>query len=161
MRDQLDKWLPRDELQEELRDLLSLAVVGDHIRWVVIGEGAAELAEWLAGATSRWRASADQVATHMVSMGVAPDGRLRSLAKDIPIHWIPDGWIRHDEALRLLVGRLGILAGWARYRQSQAIEPDTVRLFDAVATGLERHADAGKRLMRPHRAGSLSGGAGP
>ncbi len=32
------------ELQQELRDLLCLAVAGDLIRWVLAGEGTAELA---------------------------------------------------------------------------------------------------------------------
>lgn len=49
---QLDQRLDPDDLQGQLRDLLSLAGVGDHVRSVVTGEGAAELAEWLAGASS-------------------------------------------------------------------------------------------------------------
>jgi hypothetical protein len=32
--------LATEELQEELRDLLGLAVVGDQVRWVVVGDEA-------------------------------------------------------------------------------------------------------------------------
>jgi hypothetical protein len=32
-----------DQLQEELRDLLSLAVVSDHARWVLVGD---EVSGW-------------------------------------------------------------------------------------------------------------------
>jgi starvation-inducible DNA-binding protein len=149
MNGQLDARLDPDDLQGELRDLLSLAVVGDHVRWVVTGEGAAELAEWLAGATSQWRAWADQLAKHLVALGVAPDARLRSVAKDIPVHWVPEGWLRPHDAAQLVVERLGSLAGWARYRQSQALDPETVRLLDTISSGLEAHAQEGRRMIPP------------
>jgi starvation-inducible DNA-binding protein len=144
----LDHRLDPDGLQDELRDLLSLAVAGDHVRWVVTGDGAAELAEWLAGTTSQWRAWADQLAKHLVTLGVSPDARLRSLAKDIPVHWVPEGWLRPDDAARLVVERLVSLAGWARYRHSQALNPETARLLDTVSSGLEAHAHDGHRIMR-------------
>jgi hypothetical protein len=73
-----------DELQRQLRDLLCLAVVGDHVRWVVTGEGSAELADWLAGATGAWRAWADQVAKQLAASGVAPDGRVRCWRRTFP-----------------------------------------------------------------------------
>jgi starvation-inducible DNA-binding protein len=154
---ELDQRLDPDDLQGELRDLLSLAVVGDHVRWVVTGEGAAELAEWLASATLQWRAWADDLARHLVTLGVAPDARVRSVAKDIPMHWVPEGWLRPDDAARLVVDRLGSLAGWARYRHSQALNPETVRLLDTVSSGLETHARealriVGARTTRPDEA---------
>jgi starvation-inducible DNA-binding protein len=149
MTQQLDQQLDPDDLQGELRDLLSLAVAGDHVRWVVTGEGAADFAEWLAGATSQWRVWADQLAKHLVTLGVAPDARVRSVAKDIPTHWVPEGWLRRNDAARLVVERLGSLAGWARYRQSQALKPETVRLLDTVSAGLEAHAQEGRRMIPP------------
>jgi starvation-inducible DNA-binding protein len=138
-----------DDLQGELRDLLSLAVAGDHLRWVVTGEGAAEFAGWLAGATSQWRGWADQLAKQLATLGVAPDARLRSVAKDIPVHWVPEGWLRTNDAARLVVDRLGSLAGWARYRHSQALNPDTGRLLETVSLGLAAHAHEGRRMIRP------------
>jgi starvation-inducible DNA-binding protein len=125
------------ELQRELRDLLCLAVVGDHIRWVLVEEDG-ELAEWLADAVPEWRALADQVAKRLVALGVPPDGRVRALAKDIPLNWVPDGWLRRDEAERLLADRLHVVAAWARVRRSQAPDPDTARLLDVVSASLER-----------------------
>jgi starvation-inducible DNA-binding protein len=156
MTDQLHKSLPRDGLQEQLLDLLSLAIVADHVRWVVTGEQASELGEWLAGAASHCRAWADQVAEHMVSRGVAPDGRVRSVARDIPLHWVPDGWLPHDEAVRLVVYRLGGLAGWARYRQSRAADPDTAHLLETVSSGLEAYLDEGRRMLAPDSSGTVA-----
>ena len=125
-------------LQDELRDLLSLAVAGDHVRWVLVDDGAAELADWLAEAVPQWREVADRVAKHLATLGVAPDGRLRSLATDIPVHWVPDGWLHADEARRLVADRLASLAEWAGYRRSQATDPEIAQLLDAVSSSLER-----------------------
>ena len=142
MSEHSDRGLADEELQEELRDLLDLAVVGDHLRWVVVGDEAGELADWLADAVSQWRALADRVSQHLVRLGVAPDGRVRSLAKDIPLHWVPEGWLRPDEARRLVAYRLRTLGEWACYRQSQATDPNTVQLLDAVCSSLEAQARA-------------------
>jgi starvation-inducible DNA-binding protein len=131
-----------DELQRELRDLLCLAVVGDHVRWVVTGNDGAELADWLADAVPRWRGLADRVAKHLTTLGVPPDGRVRSLAKDIPLNWVPGGWLGADEARRLLTGRLHIVAAWTRQRRSQTVDRDTAKLLDAVGAGLERSSVA-------------------
>jgi starvation-inducible DNA-binding protein len=124
------------ELQRELRDLLCLAVAGDHVRWVVVGDDG-ELAAWLADAVPEWRALADQVAKRLASMGAPPDGRLRSLAEDIPVNWVPDGWLSPVEGRRLLTTRLRTLALWARQRGEQASDPESACLLDAVSAGLE------------------------
>jgi starvation-inducible DNA-binding protein len=137
-----DQQLAADELQAELRDLLCLAVAGDHLRWVITGDDAAELGDWLTGAVPKWRALADQVAKHLVTLGVAPDGRVRSLAKDIPLNWVPDGWLRSDEARRLVEYRLRSAAGWAQHRRLHAADAETVRLFEGVCESLQAQARA-------------------
>lgn len=126
-----------DELQQELRDLLCLAVAGDHTRWVLSGEGTAELTGWLGEAIAEWRAWAEIVARHLAARGVAPDGRVLSLAKDLPWNWIPPGWLSPDETRKLLTSRLTKACERARYRLSQAAEPSTQRLLDTVCAGME------------------------
>ncbi len=130
------------EIQGQLRDLLCLAVVGDHVRWVLTGDESEELADWLAEATAEWRSWADQVAKRLVALGVAPDGRVRSLAKDIPLQWVPDGWLGCDEARRVVADRLGTIAEWSTYRRSQATAPETVELFESLCEGLDSQARA-------------------
>ena len=142
-----EQGLAKDELQEELRDLLDLAVVGDHLRWVLVGDGAGDLADWLANAVPQWRALAEQVSRHLVSLGVAPDGRVRSLAKDIPLHWVPEGWLHPDEARRLIAFRLRVVGGWACYRRSQATNTETVDLLAAVCSGLEAQARSSELML--------------
>lgn len=125
-----------DGLQDQLRDLLVLTVVGDHVRWVLTGDDAEELRLWLRDAVPRWRSWADQVATRLVALGVPPDGRVRSLARDIPLNWVPDGWLSSEQARRLVDQRVRSAAGRARHRCSQATDTDTVQLLDAICTGL-------------------------
>jgi len=158
-----DQGATTDELQQELRDLLCLAVVGDHVRWVVTGDEAAELSDWLADGVVQWRVWADQVARHLVKLGVPPDGRVRSLAEDIPLNWVPDGWLRADEARGLVADRLRTVAGWARHRRSQAADPDVAELLDAVCEGLEAQvrvleAAAGVDRRGPHSAKTNAAG---
>jgi hypothetical protein len=134
MSPQRERWIDENALQHELRDLICLAVVGDHVRWVLTDDD--ELRDWLVEAAAQWRRWAEQVATGLVASRVAPDGRVRSLAKDIPVNWVPDGWLSGGAARPLLAERLARVAGWARYWHSQAKGADA-ELLGTVAAGLE------------------------
>lgn len=128
------------ELQRELGDLLRLAVVCDHVRWVVLGsEESAELGDWLREAAAQCREWADRVARYLVAAGVAPDGRVRSLAKGIPWSWVPPGWLSPDRAHRLVADRLATGCEWARYRRMQATSPGAGQLLDGVSAALEAY----------------------
>jgi hypothetical protein len=128
-----DRRAEESELQGQLRDLISLAVFGDHVRWVTDDD---ELADWLAQAAGEWRSWANRVASQLIASGVAPDGRVRSLARDISLNWVPGGWLAGDQARRLVAERLAVVAGWASFRHSQADAAD-LQLFGFVSTGLE------------------------
>jgi hypothetical protein len=140
-----------DELQRQLRDLLCLAVVGDHVRWVLTDDRDGELADWLAAAGGTWRDWADQVASELAASGVAPDGRVRSLAKDLPLNWVPDGWLGAAAAHRLLLERLLTVSDWAHERRSHS-SGARAEVLDAICTGLDMQLQ-GLRDM----AGSFAG----
>lgn len=131
-------------LQEQLRDLAALAVVADHVRWVLRGPGAPALARWLATAAGTWRAEADAVARAMAESGIAPDGRVRSLARDIPWNWVPDGWLEADAARRLMGDRLRRLVDWTRSRLAEdaglAHGPLLERILARLEAGLAEMA---------------------
>jgi starvation-inducible DNA-binding protein len=132
-----DREAREDELQGQLRDLLCLAVVGDHLRWVVRGDEAADLADWLASSIVEWRELAGQTAAQLVASGVAPDGRIRSLAKDIPVNWVPDGWLDAEDARELIEHRLHVVTEWAYARRSQTTDVDRAALLDVVCSILD------------------------
>ena len=144
------------EIQGELRDLLCLVVIGDHLRWVLAGDETAELDAWLADATARWRGWADQVARHLASRGVPPDGRPRSLAEDTSFSWVPGGWLSPVEARRLLADRLSTVAEWSAYRRSQATDPETRALLDTLCSGLETQTRARARWRSSSQLASSS-----
>jgi hypothetical protein len=140
-----DRRAEENKLQRQLRDLICLAVVGDHVRWVVTDDD--ELSDWLAQAAGEWRRWADRVAKQLTASGVAPDGRVRSLAKDISLNWVPDGWLSAEQARRLVAERLAVVAGWARSRHSQADGAD-VELLEFVSEGLEAQLRARRDIER-------------
>jgi len=125
------------ELQKEFRGLLCLAVVGDHVRWVVTGDDSAAFAGWLSDAAGKWREWADQVAKELIVIGVPPDGRVRALAEDLPFNWVPDGWLPIDDARQLVSSRLARVAGWARQRRALTTDAPLMHLLDAVGSGLD------------------------
>ncbi len=137
----VDRRRGEDELQRELRDLLCLAVFGDHIRWVLTGDGAAELAGWLDAAIAEWRTWADQAAKQLAASGVPPDGRVRSLAKDIPLNWVPDGWLAAGDGRRLVANRLETVADSARVRRSQTMG-GSAEVLDVICSGLQTQLQA-------------------
>jgi hypothetical protein len=95
-----------------------------------------ELGDWLGEAAGEWRRWAEQVAARLVASDVPPDGRVRSLVKDIPLNWVPEGWLSGTDARRLIAERLALVAEWARSRHSRAKGADA-ELLDLVAAGLE------------------------
>lgn len=139
------------DLQLELRDLVSLAVVGDHLRWVLRGDDAEELVDWLSAAGAQWRAWADQVARHLAAAGVAPDARVRSLAKDIPVHYVPSGWLEAGEGRRLVDDRLSSVARWACDRRAQATGA-SAELLDVICSGLQAQLQERRDVDPAHAA---------
>jgi hypothetical protein len=63
---------------------------------------------------------------------------VRSLAKDIPLNWVPAGLLEPDDARRLVDHRLHSVAGRAPYRLSQATDSKTRQLLGAICAGLEQ-----------------------
>jgi quercetin dioxygenase-like cupin family protein len=133
------RWIDEDALQHQLRDLLCLSTVADHVRWVVVDDP--ELRAWLAAAAAEWRGWAEQAAEQLALSEIAPDGRVRSLAKDIPENWVPDGWLSSEAARCLIAERLQRAVDSTRYRLSQA-EPNDLELLGCVTTGLEGQLSA-------------------
>jgi hypothetical protein len=90
----------------------------------------------------------------LVASDVAPDGRVRSLAKDIPLNWVPEGWLSRSDARHLIVARLTLVADWARHRHSQA-KGAQAELLDRVASGLEAQLRARRKAERAATPGDV------
>ena len=136
MNDRSARVIDPQGLQEVLRDLLRLAVVGDHVRWVVVGEGRSEFANWLREAVPQWRDWAEQLAAHMTRLDIAPDGRVKTLARDITRQWVPAGWLTTAEARGLLAPRVDELIKWVEARRLMVTGGDDTSSLAELESGL-------------------------
>jgi hypothetical protein len=57
---------------------------------------------------------------------------------DIPLNWVPDGWLPAGAAKQLLAERLHVVASFAEQRRAQASDAATGRLFEVVRVGVAR-----------------------
>jgi hypothetical protein len=123
-------------LQEVFRDLIRLAVVGDHVRWVVIGEGSAELAKWLRETVPQWRDWAEELAGYMTKLEIAPDGRVKTLARDVTRQWVPAGWLTTADARNLMAPRVDELIKWVQVQRSMTTGGDDRNYLAEIESGL-------------------------
>jgi starvation-inducible DNA-binding protein len=123
-------------LQEELRDLRSLVVHADHLRWVTRGAAAKDLDALVYRFSEDWRRWSESIASCLVKLGVPPDGRVSSLTDGSYRAWLPDDWVETSEADRWILGELGVLAEWAHVRKEAAEPLEVVQLFEDIETGV-------------------------
>ena len=132
-----------DDLQEELRDLLCLAVVGDHVRWVLNGE-------------RRYGIRAVRLVDAGLTMaGMGRPGRTAANNAGCPSRWSgaltgkgcsnelgPRRMAPTQRGQRLMGDRVNKLAGWALDRRSRTADPETLQLLSVPSSGLETQAAA-------------------
>jgi hypothetical protein len=123
-------------LQEELRDLRSLVVQADHLRWVTRGSAAEDFDALVYRFSEDWRRWSESIASCLVNLGVPPDGRVSSLTDGSYRAWLPDDWVETSEAVRWTLRELGILAEWAHARKDAAEPLEVVQLFEDIETGV-------------------------
>lgn len=110
------------------------------------GDDTTAVAAWLAAATLDWRASANVVARRIADNGTAPDARVRALARDIPLNWVPDGWLSAAEAAHLMRDRLATVTAWAEARRSDSTVRKDQQLLGDLHTNLEAQLEALSRF---------------
>jgi starvation-inducible DNA-binding protein len=87
------------------------------------------------------RVHTDTVAERAAALGVSPDGRSGTVARSSGIDTVPDGWIKDEDAVRILVTALGSVTSRMRERIEDTEKPDPVSqgiLIDLTAD-LEKH----------------------
>lgn len=127
---------PATLLQEELRDLRSLVVHADHLRWVTRGAEGSGFDEIVYRFAEDWRRWSECVARTLLGLDVSPDGRVSSLTDGSYRAWLPVGWVESPVAEQWIRRELKVLAEWAHVRKEQAAKADVVELFEAIETGV-------------------------
>ncbi|MGW2332074.1 Dps family protein [Streptomyces sp. NPDC001700] len=130
-----------DALQGALVDLVDLALVGKQIHWTVIGPRFRTVHFQLDDVVSTARTHADTVAERASALGIAPDGRAETVAKQSAVGNVKEGWTQDADAVRTLVDALGSVISRMRERIAATDEPDPVTqdILIGLTRDLEKH----------------------
>ncbi|MBK3558547.1 DNA starvation/stationary phase protection protein [Streptomyces sp. MBT56] len=129
-------------LQGTLVDLVDLSLVAKQVHWNVVGPRFRSVHLQLDDVVATARQHSDTVAERASAVGVNPDGRAATVAKETAIASVPEGWIKDTDAVKILVDGLGVVIGRMRQRIEATDEPDPVTqdLLIALTAELEKHA---------------------
>jgi starvation-inducible DNA-binding protein len=120
----------RDEtgrvLQEALVDLIDLSLVAKQAHWNVVGRNFRSVHLQLDELVAAAREYTDQVAERASAIGVSPDGRAATVAKDSGVPDFATGW-RDDEAVaQAITATLGEVVQRMRARIRTTDDTDLV-----------------------------------
>lgn len=104
------------ELQDTLVELVDLALQGKQAHWNLYGTGFKSLHEQLDELTDDVRSAMDDVAERAVAIGYPPDGRATTVAKGSPLPDFPEGPVRDEQVITMMVDRLNMHADRLRER---------------------------------------------
>lgn len=115
-----------EQLQGLLVDLTDLSLQGKQAHWNVRGAGFRELHLQLDELVDTARKHADVMAERCLALGVAADGRLRTLASDTHLDPFPEGRIDGRSVIDLIVNRLETISEAGRRQLIRLGEIDPV-----------------------------------
>jgi starvation-inducible DNA-binding protein len=93
-------------LQQTLTDLYDLAIIGKHLHWNMAGPRFLSIHPHMDVVVKMCRKHYDTVAERSAGMGIAPDGRVQTIARDTPFPEMPLGFISTADAARLMADAL-------------------------------------------------------
>ena len=113
-------------LQNELIDLIDLALLGKHLHWNLTGPDFQELHEHLDELVSEWQERSDATAERGRALGVVPDGQSRTVGAQSRLAEVAPGEIRTDAVIATLLEALDETVTRSRERMEQSAEYDAV-----------------------------------
>ena len=128
------------ELQATLVELIDLSLQGKQAHWNVVGPSFRPVHEFLDALVDEYREWYDMVAERLTAIGVAPDGRVATLAATTPLASLPSGSIPDRIVLSGFDERVGLVADSIRTRAAQVGEEDlaTQDLLIEILRGLDK-----------------------
>ncbi|GAB7105979.1 Dps family protein [Streptomyces phaeofaciens] len=129
-----------DALQSTLVDLLGLSLIGKQAHWNVVGPRFRSVHLQLDELVAAARGYADTVAERAAALGLPPDGRPETIASAFTLPGPKDGWLRDEEAVRVIAETLGTAIARLRERIAATEEPDPVTqdLLIGITAELEK-----------------------
>ncbi|MHC3467703.1 Dps family protein [Streptomyces sp. 7R007] len=127
-------------LQDTLVDLLGLSLTGKQAHWSIVGRRFRSIHLQLDEVVSAARSFSDTVAERSAALGVPPDGRPETVAKDFTLPDPPHGWLRDSDVVQLMVDSLEAAIGRLRERieATETADPVTQDLLIAITAELEK-----------------------
>lgn len=129
-----------DLLQDALVDLVDLSLAGKQAHWTVTGPRFRTLHLQLDEVVNAARGFADLIAERAAAIGVAPDARATTVAKDTGLPQPAEGWQRDDAVVSHFIEAYGTLIARMRKRieRAGALDPVTQDLLIQITADLEK-----------------------
>ncbi|MGX1884508.1 Dps family protein [Streptomyces sp. NPDC055287] len=129
-----------EALQGTLVDLLGLSLLAKQAHWTIVGPRFRSIHLQLDEVVSFARSYADVVAERSSAIGVAPDGRVETVAKTSELPTPVDGWTQDSDVVALIVETLGTIGARMRERIEATDKPDPVTqdIFIGLTAELEK-----------------------
>jgi starvation-inducible DNA-binding protein len=129
-----------EDLQATLVDLIDLALQAKQAHWNVAGGNFRSVHLQLDEMMTEYRAWSDVVAERVVAIGVAADGRARTVADSSVLPGFPDGTVGDHTVVELFVERLEATAGAFRERMERLGDTDPVSqdVLIEILAGIEK-----------------------
>jgi starvation-inducible DNA-binding protein len=129
-----------EALQGALVDLTDLSLLAKQAHWNLTGRNFRALHLQLDDVVNLARDQMDIVAERAIAIGVNPDGRAATIARDSQITQLRAGYITDEEVVAAFTGILGAMGERFRERISSVAETDPVteNLFQDTSHELEK-----------------------
>ncbi|WP_459549602.1 Dps family protein [Nocardia sp. X0981] len=138
--DQEAQRITGDALRATVVDLIDLSLIAKQAHWNVLGTNFRSVHLALDELVSAAREFTDAAAERATAIGVSPDGRAATVAKEAAGLEFPDGWQQDTDVISAIVQNLDTVIGRLRERIELTEKPDAVTqdLFIEIAGRLEQ-----------------------
>lgn len=136
-----DKKVTGAALNTALVDLIDLGLVAKQAHWNLVGKAFRSIHLQLDEVVDQTRLFADDIAERAVTIGVAPDGRAATVARESAVAEHPAGWIQDTDVVAYFVEALGVVIGRMREGIAATEKADVVSqdMLIGVTAALEKH----------------------
>lgn len=127
-------------LQSTVVDLIDLSLIAKQAHWNVVGQNFRSVHLALDELVTAAREFTDQAAERAAAIGVSPDGRAATVAKDSGTKGFDEGWTKDTEVTAAVVGNLAAVIERLRERigVTESADPVTQDLLIAITARLEQ-----------------------
>lgn len=128
------------ELQAELVELIDLSLKTKQAHWNVVGPNFRPVHLQLDEIVADLRTWSDTVAERLSTIGIYPDGRAATVAKESGFRDMPVGEIKDTQVIQAFTEYLGEFAAKTRERAENAsADPVSQNILEDIVEGVEKH----------------------